>query len=284
MYQCNYYWLFAPLRGGFKDTPERVAAFDLDIAATEQKIHKLHLFCDDEGLPHFARLTIGGLMNEVIPEDSLPLLQTVKEHLLSVLRLTYKPEIALAEPGIVYSFTAEGQHPQTQMLIEEVGRDHFDPAATKNLLSHTFPMREYFRLYMDGEDKRIPLQYRFLSFYKLLELRYRKSGFWMHQDINRLLDSFDNYFKRLGYTKAPLSILHDLRDRCAHIKTGRDVLGVTHLNHKAAASVNDLLPIMRAICAVILNERADGKFALKTEVVTEQYSVRRESQRDDAQQ
>ncbi|WP_273430671.1 methylamine utilization protein MauJ [Chitinibacter tainanensis] len=274
MYQCNYYWLFAPFRGGITDTPERSPVFELDVNVPGGVTQKLHLFCDDEGRPHFGRLTIPNLNSEALPKEDLPVLQSLQEHLLSVLRLTYKPNITFAEPAVFYSFTLEGEYPQTKIVIEESGKDVFDPVQAKELLIHTISFREHFRLYIDGEDERIPLQYRFLSFYKLIELRYRSNGRWMYQELDSLLQPYICEFHRLGYTKKPLAVLHELRDRCAHIKTGsRDTLGVTHLNHKSALSVSELLPIMRALCAVIINEQAGGNLQVDTRVNPEKYQI-----------
>ena len=55
-----------------------------------------------------------------------------------------------------------------------------------------------------------------------------------------------------------------LRDKCAHIKTGksRESFGVIKLNHKEAVDVNKILPIMSDICIEIINERANGAFVI----------------------
>ena len=271
MHNCHYYWLFAPHRGGIVDSPNRTPAFEIDIIAPDNISRSLFLFCDQDGLPHFARLTIKSLSNEEIPNARLPTLQAIKEHLLSVLRFTYRSDLILAEPGVIWSFSKDDAPVNVNITMEDLGRVQFVPENAKNLFIHSFEVREIFRLYSDGEDERIPLQYRFLSFYKLLELQYKEQGFWKHQQIDSLLHPFASEFAALGYTKRPLVVIHEMRDRCAHIKTGkgtgRESLGVTHLNHAAAVKVSELLPVMRAICATVINERAQGRFALHAEVI-----------------
>lgn len=275
MYDCHYYWLFAPHRGGIVDNSERKPAFDIAVVLPDQTSHSLSLFCDQEGLPHFARLTVNYLPTEEIPTALLPTLQAIKEHLLVVLRFTYRTDLVLAEPGIIWSFTATGEPARVSISIEDRGQDSFVPENARNLFLHSFPLREILRLYADGEDKRIPLQYRFLSFYKFLELRYKEQGHWKHQEVDALLRPYAADFSALGYTKKPFVVIHEMRDRCAHIKTGRgsgrELLGVTHLNHAAAVKVSELLPIMRAICANVVNERAKGTFALHTEVIKDDH-------------
>ena len=266
MHDCHYYWLFAPYRGGIVDNESRVAAFDLTINLPDETSHQFYLFCDQNGLPHFARLTIKSLPTEEIPESLAPTLQAIKEHILVVLRFTYRSDLVLARPSTFWCFVKAGEPAQMKLTVEEGGQDQFISENARNLFIHSFNMREVFRLYADGDDARIPLQYRFLSFYKLLELTYKEQGFWKHQDVKALLHTFAPPFADLGYTKEPLAVIHDMRDRCAHIRTGKGVLGVTHLNHAAAVKASELLPIMRAICATIVNERAGGTFALHTSV------------------
>ena len=267
MYTCLYYWLIAPLRGGLEDTPDRQPAFTLNVHALDDKVYEIGLYCDPQGQPEFARLAIPELQSEAIPEAVLPLIQSIQEHLLSTLRLTFKSDAMLAQPSTVWSFIADGTPKQTKLVIQEFGGQTYDPNKTKDLFIHTFNVRELIRLFVDGVDTRIPLQYRFLSLYKVLENRFRKQSRWDHKALAAILEPHKISFERLGFHGTPASTLHDLRDRCAHIKTGKDVLGVTHLNLKEAARVESILPYLRATCATVINERADGKFALVTEVI-----------------
>ena len=269
MYCCLYYWLIAPLRGGLEDTPERQPAFALTVHALDGKVHELGLYCDAQGQPEFGRFAIPDLQSEEIPESQLPLIQSVQEHLLSALRLTFRQDAMLAEPSAVWSFIADGAPRHIKLSIQEFGTHAYDPQRTKDVFALTFNIRELIRLFVDGIDVRIPLQYRFLSFYKVLENRFRQHGRWDHKALAAILQSHAGSFTRLGFHATPASALHDLRDRCAHVKTGKEVLGVTHLNLKEAARVESVLPYLRAICAAVINERTEGKFSLVTEVVHE---------------
>lgn len=272
-FTCYYYWIFAPHRGGISDSADLAPSFSIDVATPDKKMHSLALYCDQIGAPHFARLRIHALSSEEIPDWLLPTLQIIQEHLLAVLRMTFRSDTVLAEPGVIWNFVPSGEPPNLSVTIEGHGYDQFDPEGAKNLFIHSMAIRETFRLYVDGNDARIPLQFRFLSFYKLLEMNFKEGGHWRHAAVHKLLDPFRAAFISLGHTKEPVKVLHDLRDRCAHIKTGRaqasETLGVTHLNHAAAVKVSKLLPVLRAVCATVLNDKAAGKFMLNTEIASD---------------
>ena len=273
VYYCLYYWIIAPLRGGIVDTPERGPAFTVQVQPPDQKVYDLSLYCDKQGNPEFARCRLSNLENESLPETVLPLLQSLKEHLLSVLRLTYRPDVMFAEPGTVWTFINDGDPANFSLLIDEFGSRSYDPEPTRNLFIQSFEVRELVRLYVDGVDARLPLQYQFLSLYKLLELRYRKNGHWNKKRLAELLGPYSKNFKGRGFRGEPAATLHGLRDKCAHIRTGskgkREVLGVTHLNLPEVARLERILPVLRAACAVSINERVAGKFVLRTDVVSQ---------------
>ncbi len=255
------------------DSPERNPAFAIPVQAPDQKTYELSLYCDKQGNPEFARCRIPDLETEAIPDATLPLLQSLKEHLLSILRLTYRPDTMLAMPGTAWAFIENGKPAELSLLIDEFGSTLYESERTKNLFIQSFELRELMRLYVDGVDERVPLQFRFLSLYKLLELRYRKHGQWNKKALADLLTSYAKAFKDQGVRGEPAAILHELRDKCAHIKTGskgkREVLGVTHLNLAEVARVKRILPALRAVCAACINERADGKFVPRTDVLVQ---------------
>lgn len=275
MYYCLYYWIIAPLRGGIDDAPERVPAFLLSIQSLDQKTYELSLYCDKDGNPEFARCRIPDLESEVIPGAVLPLLQSLKEHLLSVLRLTYRSDVMLAQPSAAWSFIKNGQPAKVGLLIDAFGGSKYEPENTRALFVHSFEYRELMRLFVDGIDDRLPLQYQFLSLYKLLELRFRTHGRWNKKDLASLLGRYAEDFKAHGFHGEPAAAVHELRDKCAHIRTGskgkREVLGVTHLNLPEISRVERMLPVLRAVCASSINERVAGKFTLNSAVVVQEY-------------
>ncbi len=241
------------------DGPHRQPVFDIPVSY-EGKDYNFSLFCKDSGVIEYARLIIPNLEKEEIPEKILPFLQILKEHLLSVIRLLLGKSVQLCT--VIWVFLEMNESPRLHINItEELERKSIDVVAIRNLFTSTINCREDIRLFVDGIDERIPMQYRFLSLYKIIENEYRTKGKWKRQ-LNDLLLKHEGLFAEAGFTSKPSSLLHEVRDRCAHIKTGtkREVLGVTHLNHKEAVRVNLLLPILKKICIEIINKKARGQF------------------------
>ena len=279
MLTCYYYWLFAPVRGGLQDSPDVKPTWTTTVVDADQKKYELSLFLDDEGIPLFARCVLDGLEREALPTDIEPLLLTLQEHLVTTLRLTYRADVMLTEPPIFYVFFAEGKDRELGIKIEMHGKDIFDPDSARNLFIHSMDMRDQLRTFTDGLDKRLPHQFRYLSFYKMLESRFRERGKWKSKQLDEFLAPFVGEFVKVGMHKNPAGIIHAVRDKCARIRTGRkgerEMLGVTHLNHPELPIVSQLLPIMRAICAELVNDRANGRFAVVGGVLPE-HSIARE--------
>jgi hypothetical protein len=257
---CHYYWGIEPLRGGIKDDPSRVPVFTIpmDWYGT---LYELSVFCDNEGLPEIARLRIPNLTEEKIPEKVLPIIQVVKEHLLTTLRATFLSGISLWEHS-AWAFFDEGNPYSINLRADYFGRDIFEPGKSRGFFVATFSMREVVRLYVDGTNAGLPLQYRFLSMYKILENHFKSKGRWNIKALDAFLGRFSSEFDAQGFQGNLAGVLHNLRDKCAHIKVGskRETLGVTHLNHPEAVKAEKALKVLKNVCASLLNERAEGAF------------------------
>jgi hypothetical protein len=257
-------WLIEPIRSNFSDSSESIPAFEAPIVFND-KDYKLALFVDNNGLPEYARLTICGLQSNAIPQDILPLIQVVKEHLLSVLRVMYHPDANLF-PRPIWTFIEENVPYKMGLEISQLTPAMtFNPEKTHDLFVGSFPHREELRLFIDGQDSHIPLQYRYLSLYKILELHFKDRDKWLEDKIEIILQRYEDRFRSAGIERKPLTHIHILRNKCAHFRTrGRkDTIGVTHLHHKEAAEVERILPILTDICVDVINERAKGRFQIQ---------------------
>ena len=78
--------------------------------------------------------------------------------------------------------------------IQEFTNLNFDIEKMKRLFAGSFPYREEIRLFIDGNDGRIPLQYRYLSLYKVIELHYKKHGQWHEDGLELLLEKYASRF------------------------------------------------------------------------------------------
>ncbi|MBI2170868.1 MAG: hypothetical protein HYU30_02440 [Chloroflexi bacterium] len=180
MKTCFYYWLIEPIPHEFEDTSESIPAFEIPIRFGTVT-HTLALFVGDGGLPQYARLRLSNIETENIPEAILPMLQSVKEHLISVLRVTFDPQMTLF-PYPFWTFIEEGKPNRTGLEITQFAQKvASDPERVKRVFVGSFSHREELRLFVDGLDQRLPLQYRYLSLYKILELEFKTRGHW-HDD------------------------------------------------------------------------------------------------------
>lgn len=208
-------------------------------------------------------MKIPNLAEESLPESVLPLLNVIKEHALAVLRLSYQEETHYY-PAAAWAFFDEGQDYNFGLRIEIRDNEVVNADLAKALFVHSYPYKHELRLLVDGNDPHIPVPYRFLALYKLLEHEFKTKGEWRTSDLEAFVGTYDSEFKKLGISKSPTNHLHDLRDRCAHIRTGRskEAIGVNSLNHKETIAVQQMLPVMRDIGRDLINRKSTSTFQL----------------------
>ena len=211
--QCFYYWLLQPPARRIADKEGRSPTFEVTIKFRDQD-YNVALFSDVDCRPEFVRLTIPGLEEERIPDDLLPFIQLVREHMLTTLRLAYD-ENARFFPFHFWNFKPEGHTPTTDMEIELNLRPTLNPELLRNLFTSSLNHREEFRLFNNGTNEGIPAQYHFLSLYKLLEMRFKKQGQWQ-QGFSELIEAFGAKFEQKQLSGNPISLIHSLRGQvCA---------------------------------------------------------------------
>lgn len=260
MRYCVNYWLIDPLRGGIDDNGQREPSIDHNIAWRDES-YPFALICDDDGAPKFARLDIPCPTGEQIPENAKPLLTIVREHLLSTLRLTWREDVQFV-PFTCWMFWEDDKPRKFNLELDMKGKESFNPKVASPLFIHAEPLREEVRLFVDGLDERIPAQYRYLAFYKLIEIRFKQRKKWNEQSLRESLDNFREHHRGDNPSLNLRNELHDLRDKCAHIKSKREVIGVTQLQHDELVRVGYMLPLLRELCRAFINEQAGGKFVL----------------------
>jgi hypothetical protein len=57
----------------------------------------------------------------------------------------------------------------------------------------------------------------------------------------------------------PKNYIICLRDKCAHITTGKDVIAITQLSNKDMAEIDKFLPLMTRICVRALDKKHPRK-------------------------
>ena len=98
-------------------------------------------------------------------------------------------------------------------------------------------------------------------------MRFKKRGQWQ-QGFSELIEAFRVEFEQKQLSGDPISLIHGLRDKCAHIRTGskRELLGVSELNHKQLVTVLKVLPIMIEMGAKILGDLTENRVAIRPAV------------------
>ena len=151
MKKCLYCWLFEPIPDTFEDSSDFIPTFSIPFRSARGE-SVFSLFVSSDGRPQYMRMEIAGLEQEAIPDEMAPMLQAAKEHLLSVLRMTYSAHIQLS-PYALWYFVEEGEKYEWGVdLIKQYGELTFDVDRTRRVFMGTFSHREEIRLFVDGFD------------------------------------------------------------------------------------------------------------------------------------
>ncbi len=161
-------------------------------------------------------------------------IENVTEHMIAVLRLTYDASLDRARNGedfiSIGNFSVEGK-PSLSVKITHGLTQGFEVNIDliKNFFGASRGLRRLLTLVTDAGHPMIPMPFRYLSLYKVLELELRDHGTW--RGLTELLAAYEDEFKALAISNKKLvNFVHHFRDRCAHIKTGgADLIGLTGL-------------------------------------------------------
>lgn len=258
-----YYWAIEPIRGGISDDGKRAPVFETTLVVKGTN-YVFGLYCDDDNMPWFARVVIPDVQSAEIPAAALPLLTMLPQYLMSILRLIWRPDVRLV-PIKLCSLQKKGSSQGATFRLEMPNVFPFQAQTAKALFQYAIGFREEFLLFADGLDEHIPLQYRYLAFYKLLEKRFKEGKKWNDAALDQALGRYKEQLRGIKLQKSVRNELQDIRDRCAHIYTGnnkRKVLGITTLSHRDVDRVSAILPILQFVCRDIINSLANGKFSL----------------------
>jgi hypothetical protein len=174
--------------------------------------------------------------------------RTIKAQLIAVLRITHDLDIREYRRGSVFlslgTKDVDG-NPSLSIRIEERGALNLGNANNiKNTFLATINIKPLIILIGDVQDAALPLQYRYPSLYKAFELEFRVAGKWA--DLKSVFASINARYEALGLKRRSLvALFHQLRDSCAHIRTGStDKLGLVGLPDPDAHAVELILPML----------------------------------------
>lgn len=92
------------------------------------------------------------------------------------------------------------------------------------------------KLLTEIPNSNIPLNYRYLSAYRILELRFKEGGYWT-PEFEELMDRYSPKFLTIGVSGRALKAhIETFRNRCAHGRfrnSKADEPGITALDNDA---------------------------------------------------
>ncbi|MFK4653657.1 hypothetical protein ABIF97_003591 [Bradyrhizobium japonicum] len=183
----------------------------------------------------------------------------ITDHVLAVLRLS-DPELHRAyfagKPINVGCFAADNGAPALSLRITQFAEPvKFDPIGLRSVLAATSSLRVHMSLLSEAGHYTTPLPFKFLCYYKILELELRSKKKW--NGLIEYLAAYETEFKSLELGMPTLvAFIHSYRDKCAHIKIGsEDELGLVGMGSKDAALVTKFLPLFNKLVVDLLNEK-----------------------------
>jgi hypothetical protein len=220
------------------------------------------------------RITATSLTERAISKEEERNITAICEHMLGVLRLTYDLDADFIRRGNRYTqmsgFRDEGQQPNLKMKIwNEVFSDYkVDLQNVRAVFCETAKQREHrevVRLCGDALHSTLPLEYRYLTLYKIFERDFKKIRYWQKKELTKLLEPFADEFRTLKLTEMKLwnFIIH-LRDKCAHIAVGHDDRrGILGLESPDAQLVEEFMPLFWKIVVKHLNRKYEETLELE---------------------
>lgn len=213
------------------------------------------------------RISIEYVKENKIPEKCLNAIQLIKEHMLSILRISYDHELHFHK-FYAWNFIPKGNNPSFSIQIQQkYNTIPVDRERVINNFTSTWEHRYLIKLLTEGINDELPYYYRYLSMFRILEDLFKFNGKWSKPYFN-LLEGFENVYKGKVYSNLSLPAYIDtLRNRCAHGKfifKKSDEKGITQLDNKAIQELQDFMPLMIEKVASAINQSADtkGKFFL----------------------
>jgi hypothetical protein len=194
------------------------------------------------------------------PEQARTVSQLV-DHMISVLRFTTDQHVEKLWFGQeTISFGSHGDakgNPKfgVSISLHSPSDYQLDFKSVADVYSHTVHDRDLFKLLGDSQHPSLPLQYRYLSLYKILEHEFRIGKKW--PDLRKALAPWDEEFRSLKISSQLLdNFIHDLRDRCAHIRIGNSgELGLTGLSTEDTEVVEKVVPIIMKVVQAHLSQK-----------------------------
>lgn len=254
--KAYFYFLIKPIRELVVDNDTSIG---LEIEIQNHNV-KMGLLQYEDGQPKALRFEINNLSKEEIPEHIMDIIHASKEHFLSIVRMNYDHEFEFLDKAI-WSFHDTDKGPALNIKFTE---EFFPPdlESIKNVFINSIGHRNLIKLLTDGTNTRLPLKFRFLSLYKIIEFKFLKNGKWKIDELKTYLLPYEHNLSSKKLRRPFYNLLHDIRNRCAHFKTNGEGLGISALKRKDEMEINDILEELISATTSIVNAELQGKVTI----------------------
>jgi hypothetical protein len=196
------------------------------------------------------RISVSGI-EENPPYEERKRFDDLTESMLALLRIFCDNEIALAQPPFRYATLIDDNLPAELKI--KIGRSeptyNLDAGLMYSFMHSDKELGYIFRLYSDSLYPYLPVQYRYLSAFKIIEHEFKRSRKKWKPELDTLLEHFKAEYEGLGLSKKGMkAFMMELRDKCAHIKLGdADYLAIVGIGSQDTELVIGFLPLLMKI-------------------------------------
>jgi hypothetical protein len=227
------------------------------------------------------RLSQPNVINESIDPEDYKRFFSLRKFMLDCIRTNYDPSAEYFRRGdgifTVWNFIDADKGPSLALKITEPLNPDYrvNIEGLKRLFAVPQALRPIIHLIADGGDFRLPIQFRFLSFYKIIEMHYRITpNRRFNEFITPFVTEFQSLYPLINTASDLCASLSRLRNRCAHIKLTTGDLGFSHFESEIDEALGAMAIIRRVAVKCISVNYTDSplKFAASPEELAEQWA------------
>jgi hypothetical protein len=248
MKTCYLYSLLVPVPEEFRDDGSIPALITIPVELKDGRKWEACIL----GAPttiSATRISIPNIPDEKIDPDDFRRAIRLRDYLLDCIRLGYDADAEYFRSGdntfALWNFV-EANHPNFAVNVTQpLNADYrINLEGLKHLISAEPKMRPIVHLLAYGMNAKLPMQFRFLAHYKMIEMHYRiTANKKFGEFISEFLPAFQEIYSDVTNVSELCKKLSRLRNRCAHIKLTTGDLGFSHLE----AETDELFKAMPVI-------------------------------------
>jgi hypothetical protein len=197
--------------------------------------------------PSMIRVSVSNV-EEDPPYEERKHFDDLTESTLALLRIFHDNEITLAEPRFRYANLLDDGLPAELNIKLGKSVPIFDvnSGLMFSYMNSEKELRDLFRLYADAVYPYSPVQYRYLSAFKIIEHEFKADRRKWNPTLDILLSHFEAEYAALGVSQMKMkAFMIHLRDKCAHIKLGdAEHLTIVGIGSEDTEIVITILPLL----------------------------------------